>query len=94
MFLKIQRMVALAAILLNGAMSESHPKKKNSSLTKREIEAKKDPILFGVIKDSNKLYYIGDWITEDCNLTWEKFEKKFKSNPDLLKITNKIRIKL
>ena len=70
------------------------PKKKNSSLTKREIEAKKDPILFGVIKDSNKLYYIGDWITEDCNLTWEKFEKKFKSNPDLLKITNKIRIKL
>jgi hypothetical protein len=37
--------------------------------TKEEKEKKKDPILFGVIKDSTKLYYIGDWIDDYCDLT-------------------------
>jgi hypothetical protein len=37
--------------------------------TKKEKERKKDPILFGLIKDSKKLYYIGDWIDEYCDLT-------------------------
>ena len=34
-----------------------------------EIKRKKDPILFGVIKDSRRLYYIADWQDEYCNLT-------------------------
>lgn len=29
----------------------------------------KDPILFGVIKDSRRLYYVADWIDDYCNLT-------------------------
>ena len=41
--------------------------------TKEEIEKKKDPILFGVISGSNKLYYIADWIDDYCDLTLEKF---------------------
>lgn len=41
----------------------------SSSDTNEEIEKKKDPILFGVILGSRKLYYIGDWIDEYCNLT-------------------------
>lgn len=45
------------------------PKKENESLTKKEIEKKKDPVLFGVIKGSTNFYYIGDWIDEYCNLT-------------------------
>lgn len=39
---------------------------------KEEEERKKDPILFGVIKGSTNLYYIGDWIDEYCDLTLEK----------------------
>lgn len=39
--------------------------------TKEEIEKKKDPILFGVLKGSKRLYYIGDWIDEYCDLTLE-----------------------
>lgn len=35
----------------------------------REIEKAKDPILFGVIKGSKKLYYICDWIDEYCDIT-------------------------
>lgn len=34
-------------------------------------EQPKDPILFGVICESNKLYYIDDWIDEYCNLTYK-----------------------
>ena len=45
------------------------PKKENTELTKKEIEKKKDPILFGVIKGSRNFYFIGDWIDEYCNLT-------------------------
>lgn len=37
---------------------------------------KKDPILFGVIKNSKKLYFIDDWIDEKCDLTYEKIIKE------------------
>lgn len=35
-------------------------------------EEKKDPILFGVIKSSNRLYFVDDWIDEKCDLTYQK----------------------
>ena len=44
--------------------------------TKKEKEKKKDPILFGLIQGSNKLYYIGDWIDEYCDLTLDVIIKK------------------
>lgn len=43
---------------------------------RREIERKKDPILFGVIMGSNKLYYIGDWVDEYCDLTFDVLTEK------------------
>ena len=38
-----------------------------------EVRKAKDPILFGVISGSNKLYYICDWIDEVIgdDLTWD-----------------------
>lgn len=48
------------------------PEGNATSLTKEEIEVKKDPILFGVIKNSKRLYYIGDWVDDYCDLTLEK----------------------
>jgi hypothetical protein len=39
---------------------------------KVEEEKKKDPILFGVIQNSRKLYFIGDWTDEFCDLTLDK----------------------
>lgn len=44
-----------------------------SQMTKKEKEKAKDPILFGVMQGSRKLYYVGDWIDEYCDLTLEKF---------------------
>lgn len=49
------------------------PNNDATDLTKEEkverIKREKDPILFGVIKDSRRLYYIADWQDEYCNLT-------------------------
>ena len=42
-----------------------------------EAEKAKDPILFGLISGSRKLYYIGDWVDEYCDLTLEKFIDEF-----------------
>ena len=41
--------------------------------TAKEEAKRKDPILFGVIAGSTKLYYIADWVDEYCDLTLEKF---------------------
>ena len=41
--------------------------------TAREEAKRRDPIIFGVIAGSTKLYYIADWVDEYCDLTLEKF---------------------
>lgn len=46
------------------------PNNDATNLTKKEQEElKKDPILFGVIDKSRRLYYVGDWVDEYCDLT-------------------------
>jgi hypothetical protein len=42
-----------------------------------EAERRKDPILFGVIRGSRKLYYLGSWEDEYCDLTLDKFIEQF-----------------
>ena len=37
----------------------------------KEIAKKRDPILFGLIAGSNKLYYIADWEDEYCDLKFQ-----------------------
>jgi hypothetical protein len=46
-----------------------------SQMTQKEKEKAKDPILFGVCKNSRKLFYVADWIDEYCDLTLDKFLK-------------------
>ena len=41
--------------------------------TAKEEAKRKDPIIFGVIAGSEKLYYIADWVDEYCDLSLEKF---------------------
>ena len=49
------------------------PEGKMKDETEEDRNKRKDPILFGVILGSNKLYYITDWIDETCNLTLQQF---------------------
>lgn len=44
----------------------------------RERARKSDPILFGLIKGTKCLYYIGDWTDDDCDLTLEELMDKGK----------------
>jgi hypothetical protein len=48
------------------------PQSKSWAETEEEKSRKKDPILFGVIQGRRRLYYIGDWIDEFCNLTLDQ----------------------
>jgi len=41
-------------------------------MTEKEKEKAKDPILFGVMKNSRNLYFIADWEDEYCDLTLSK----------------------
>lgn len=45
------------------------PNNTGRELTTEEKEKMLDPILFGVLVGSRKLYFIGDWIDEHCDLT-------------------------
>lgn len=47
------------------------PEGKSWAETQAEVEARKDPILFGVVEGKRVLYYIGDWVDEYCDLTLE-----------------------
>lgn len=45
---------------------------KTNEEKKEEVRRAKDPILFGMISGSKKLYYICDWVTPDDDLTMDK----------------------
>lgn len=50
-------------------------KKTEEKKVEKKRSARRDPILFGVIKNSRKLYYICDWVTDTDDLTLEVLEK-------------------
>ena len=49
------------------------PDGRATQMTEAEVaEAKKDPILFGVIENRRRLYFIADWVDEQCDLTLDQ----------------------
>lgn len=50
--------------------------------TPKEEIKRRDPIVFGVIAGSTKLYYITDWIDDYCDLTLAKFVDTLKISKD------------
>ena len=41
-----------------------------------ELEKRKDPILFGVVKSTRNLYFVADWKDELCDLTIQDIVNK------------------
>lgn len=76
-FLELKTRLDELCIFDNYVILHYDPQKKAYKLTQEEIRKKSDPILFGVMKNVNKLYYIGDWINEHCDLTLDAFIQKF-----------------
>lgn len=66
------------------------PEKKSYAQTieeqKKETQKRRDPILFGLIRGSNKLYYIIDWVDEFCDLTLDKFVDTLQIEKESLKM--------
>ena len=53
------------------------------NIKKVNLVEKKDPILFGLIKNSDKLYFVDDWIDEKCDLTYDKIIKELNIDEEL-----------
>ena len=51
------------------------PKESAFVLTPDEVARRKDPILFGLLENSRKLYFIGDWKDDQCDLTMDEVAK-------------------
>lgn len=56
----------------NYAVLHYDPDEKSYEETKAEKAARKDPILFGILKGRSDLYIIGDWVDDFCDLTLDK----------------------
>ena len=70
--LEIKNKVDDLGLFDNYVIMHYDPNNESTKMTNEEIEKAKDPILFGLIKGSSKLYYIGDWVDDYCDLTLDK----------------------
>lgn len=50
---------------------------KEERMTKEQTDRMKDPILFGVMDCSRRLYYIADWVDQYCDLNMSEMMDKF-----------------
>ncbi len=58
----------------NYAVLHFDPQNKATTVEARaeEIAKRRDPILFGLLRGSRKLYFVGDWQDELCDLTFQE----------------------
>ena len=47
----------------------------NNTSVKKTVAEKKDPILFGLVANSEKFYFVADWKDELCQLTFKEIVK-------------------
>lgn len=57
------------------------PEAKSWSETEAQKASRRDPILFGLIKGRRRLYYVGDWVDEFCDLTLDQIADTLGRNP-------------
>jgi hypothetical protein len=67
-------------------------REKKQKISPAEKEKLRDPVLFGIIKETNRLYFIADWEDDFCDLTFSEMievigkddeEFELSSNPTL-----------
>jgi hypothetical protein len=59
------------------------PENRSAEMTEAEKERAKDPILFGVMRASRNLYFIGDWKDEQCDLQLSDIVEKLQNKLDI-----------
>lgn len=71
-------------------LNKKMEKNEQESMTVEEKERARDPILFGVIKETDKLYFIEDWEDEYCDLTFDKMIDHLGKDDDDYKLMQRI----
>ena len=66
-------------------LDEGKPEKSAVKVTQTEKE--KDPILFGILKHSSKLYFIADWEDDYCDLTFDDIVDKLSLDEEEIQLT-------
>lgn len=84
---KTKEVVDEREIFDNYVILHYDPENNGEKLTKEEVENKKDPILFGLIENSKKLYYVADWKDDYCELTLEEMFNTLKGK--VMTVNNK-----
>ena len=84
----VQKLVEVDSLEVfdNYAVLTYDPQKKNKIETEEDRNKRKDPILFGLISGSDKLYYVTDWVDEYCDLTLAQFVDTLKIEKKDLKM--------
>lgn len=52
--------------------NEEKIREKNQKMSSDEKAAMRDPVLFGIIRESDRLYYIDEWDDEFCDLSFDE----------------------
>jgi hypothetical protein len=55
----------------------------NKAVSPKAVEKRKDPIVFGMIKNSRALYFVDDWEDEYCNLRFDQIVKSLGRDLEL-----------
>lgn len=50
-------------------------KEQKKKAADNEVAARRDPILFGIVKGVRRLFFIADWVTPEDDLTLKKIEE-------------------
>ena len=58
-------------------------------MTPSEERAMRDPVLFGYIKECNRLYFIADWEDEFCDLTFDEIIDALGKEDEEITLTHK-----
>ena len=84
----VQKLVEVDSLEVfdNYAVLTYDPQKKDKIETEADRDKRKDPILFGLISGSDKLYYVTDWIDDYCDLTLAEFVDTLKIEKKDLKM--------
>jgi hypothetical protein len=59
---------------------------KKQKITPTEKAKLRDPIIFGIIRETNRLYFVDDWSDDQCDLSFDDIvdvigEQRIKNKP-------------
>ena len=64
-------------------------REKKQKITPDEKAKLRDPVLFGIIKETDRLYFVADWEDEFCDLTFDEMVDVLGKDDDELTLTSK-----